>query len=255
MYNFMVLRKENLYHELSTLVSSVSEYQGEELKLTKISRNEMGVYLCIASNSVPPAVSKRIFINVHFSPVIHVPNQLVGAPLGTDVGLECFVEASPKSINYWVKDNGRQDWVLREVNINRIRIHVTLGFRFELILLYLSEDLGIYDNVLAGEGVISIVLVLVYYICILVLVYGCRGQLVTGTLDATVILKGLQGKGGDAFRPEPVSGLIEGFLTEDLRESPPPPSSRNPSIGEDKNDAAIILLRRGSWEWLSRSDS
>lgn len=37
-------------------------------------------------------------------PVIHVPNQLVGAPLGTDVVLECFVEASPMSINYWVKD-------------------------------------------------------------------------------------------------------------------------------------------------------
>ncbi|XP_026300928.1 lachesin-like isoform X2 [Apis mellifera] len=86
-------------------VSGVSEYQGEELKLTKISRNEMGVYLCIASNGVPPAVSKRIFINVHFSPVIRVPNQLVGAPLSTDVVLECFVEASPKSINYWVKDN------------------------------------------------------------------------------------------------------------------------------------------------------
>ncbi|KAK1117097.1 hypothetical protein K0M31_017019 [Melipona bicolor] len=86
-------------------VTSVSEYHGEELKLTKISRNEMGVYLCIAINGVPPAVSKRISINVHFSPVIHVPNQLVGAPLGTDVVLECFVEASPKSINYWVKDN------------------------------------------------------------------------------------------------------------------------------------------------------
>ena len=41
------------------------------------------------------------------SPVIRVPNQLVGAPLSTDVVLECFVEASPKSINYWVKDNGK----------------------------------------------------------------------------------------------------------------------------------------------------
>ncbi|KAG5308270.1 LACH protein, partial [Acromyrmex insinuator] len=81
-----------------------SEFLGEELKLTKISRTEMGVYLCIASNGVPPAVSKRIYINVHFPPVIQVPNQLVGAPLGTDVVLECFVEASPMSINYWVKD-------------------------------------------------------------------------------------------------------------------------------------------------------
>ena len=32
-----------------------------------------------------------------------MPNQLVGAPLGTDVTLECFVEASPKAINYWVR--------------------------------------------------------------------------------------------------------------------------------------------------------
>ena len=51
-----------------TLMSSAvpqSEFLGEELKLTKISRNEMGVYLCIASNGVPPAVSKRIYINVH----------------------------------------------------------------------------------------------------------------------------------------------------------------------------------------------
>lgn len=40
-------------------------------------------------------------------PVIQVPNQLVGAPLGTDVQIECHVEASPKSINYWIKDTGK----------------------------------------------------------------------------------------------------------------------------------------------------
>ncbi|XP_015181634.1 PREDICTED: lachesin-like isoform X2 [Polistes dominula] len=85
--------------------SHVSEViHGEELKLTKISRTEMGIYLCIASNGVPPTISKRISINVHFPPSIHVPNQLVGAPLGTDVVLECYVEASPMSINYWVKE-------------------------------------------------------------------------------------------------------------------------------------------------------
>ena len=41
------------------------------------------------------------------NPVIQVPNQLVGAPLATDVALECYVEASPKSINYWVRDTGK----------------------------------------------------------------------------------------------------------------------------------------------------
>ncbi|XP_059049728.1 lachesin-like [Achroia grisella] len=86
--------------------SKMHTYQGEVLKLTKISRSEMGTYLCIASNGVPPTVSKRIHISVHFHPVIQVPNQLVGAPLATDVTLECYVESSPKSINYWVKDPG-----------------------------------------------------------------------------------------------------------------------------------------------------
>nr|CAD7571322.1 unnamed protein product [Timema californicum] len=87
---------------------SVSSYQGEILKLAKITRSEMGAYLCIASNNVPPTVSKRIMVNVHFHPVIQVPNQLVGAPLGTDVTIECYVEASPKSINYWIRDSDHE---------------------------------------------------------------------------------------------------------------------------------------------------
>ncbi|XP_047118293.1 lachesin-like [Schistocerca piceifrons] len=90
----------------SGIKTRVPIYQGEVLKLTKVSRSEMGAYLCIASNGVPPSVSKRVMVNVHFHPVIQVPNQLVGAPLGTDVTLECNVEASPTSINYWVRDTG-----------------------------------------------------------------------------------------------------------------------------------------------------
>ncbi|XP_047985661.1 lachesin-like isoform X2 [Leguminivora glycinivorella] len=85
--------------------NKVNMYKEEVLTLSKVSRSDMGAYLCIASNGVPPTVSKRILIKVHFHPVIQVPNQLVGAPLGTDVTLECYVESSPKSINYWVRDS------------------------------------------------------------------------------------------------------------------------------------------------------
>ncbi|KAK3858346.1 hypothetical protein Pcinc_035463 [Petrolisthes cinctipes] len=62
----------------------------------------MGAYLCIASNGVPPSVSKRITLDVEFPPQIHVPNQLVGVPTGDNVTIECFVEAFPKAISYWV---------------------------------------------------------------------------------------------------------------------------------------------------------
>ncbi|KAF6216022.1 hypothetical protein GE061_000359 [Apolygus lucorum] len=43
---------------------SVSEWEGNTLELTRISRLDMGAYLCIASNGVPPSVSKRIRLNV-----------------------------------------------------------------------------------------------------------------------------------------------------------------------------------------------
>lgn len=40
------------------------------------------------------------------APAIKVPNQLLGTPLNTDVQLECYVEAFPNTINYWVKNRG-----------------------------------------------------------------------------------------------------------------------------------------------------
>ncbi|BES91430.1 Cell adhesion molecule [Nesidiocoris tenuis] len=43
---------------------SVPEWEGNTLELTRISRLDMGAYLCIASNGVPPSVSKRIRLSV-----------------------------------------------------------------------------------------------------------------------------------------------------------------------------------------------
>ncbi|CAH0381084.1 unnamed protein product [Bemisia tabaci] len=85
--------------------ATVENFSGEALTLVRADRRQMGAYLCIASNDVPPAVSKRITLYVTFAPVIKVPNQLLGAPLNTDVTLECNVEAFPNTVNYWVRDN------------------------------------------------------------------------------------------------------------------------------------------------------
>ncbi|XP_046399090.1 lachesin-like isoform X1 [Ischnura elegans] len=85
--------------------SKVTVYEGDQLALTRIGRSEMGAYLCIATNGVPPSVSKRIIVDVEFSPMIWVPNQLVGAPAGTDVTIECHTEAYPRAISYWIYDS------------------------------------------------------------------------------------------------------------------------------------------------------
>lgn len=49
----------------------------------------------------------KLFSNFSVHPLIQVPNQLVGAPVGTDVTLVCNAEASPKAINYWQRENGK----------------------------------------------------------------------------------------------------------------------------------------------------
>ncbi|CAB3250705.1 unnamed protein product [Arctia plantaginis] len=85
---------------------SVSVVDGETMTITKVSRLHMGAYLCIASNGVPPSISKRIMLMVQFPPMLSIPNQLEGAYIGQDVTLECHTEAYPSSINYWTTDRG-----------------------------------------------------------------------------------------------------------------------------------------------------
>ncbi|XP_071051638.1 lachesin-like [Onthophagus taurus] len=80
--------------------------EGSIFNITRVNRLHMGPYLCIASNGVPPSVSKRISLIVHFPPMIWIQNQLVGAMIAQEITLECHSEAYPKSINYWTKDGG-----------------------------------------------------------------------------------------------------------------------------------------------------
>ncbi|XP_068917268.1 lachesin-like isoform X5 [Tenebrio molitor] len=118
--------------------------EGEMLTLTKVTRSEMGAYLCIAANGVPPSVSKRMMLHVHFHPLIQVPNQLVGAPVNTDVTLQCHVEASPKAINYWTRESGEMiitndKYYMTEINNSYYSVQMKLVIR-----RFHKSDLGGY---------------------------------------------------------------------------------------------------------------
>lgn len=54
---------DNYENYASSFVEETIE--GEHLNLTRVTRNHMGAYLCIAYNGVPPPVSKRIVLKVH----------------------------------------------------------------------------------------------------------------------------------------------------------------------------------------------
>ena len=40
-------------------------HRGEVLQLHKVRRRDMGAFMCIASNNVPPTVSRRVSLSVN----------------------------------------------------------------------------------------------------------------------------------------------------------------------------------------------
>ncbi|XP_065165837.1 lachesin-like isoform X2 [Atheta coriaria] len=109
-------------------------FDGDTLVLTNIQRADMGAYLCIASNGVPPSVSKRFSVRVHFHPLIRVSNQLVAAPVASDVLVQCYVEASPRAMNHWTRDTGEKlipsdKYAMEETVINEYSLLMNLTIR------------------------------------------------------------------------------------------------------------------------------
>ncbi|EEC18113.1 lachesin, putative, partial [Ixodes scapularis] len=116
----------------------------DELSVTKVSRLHMGPYLCIASNGVPSPVSRRILVQVHFPPMIWIPNQLIGAPLGGEVMMDCNTEAFPMSINYWTLEGG--DLIADSSKYSLIRIENVYKVHMRLrIRRIVPEDFGAYS--------------------------------------------------------------------------------------------------------------
>ena len=64
--------------------------------------------------------------------MITVSNQLVGAPLGTDVTIDCQIEAHPRAINYWIFGDGILASANKhgnETSENSYRTHMKLTVR------------------------------------------------------------------------------------------------------------------------------
>ncbi|XP_070069359.1 protein amalgam [Drosophila takahashii] len=120
--------------------------EGERLVLTNVHRTDMGGYNCIASNGIPPSVSKRFDVYVNFSPTIKAINQLVGAPVEREVTLECIVEVYPKPLNGWYRNEGNvklhngHKYNVSEEMINLYTWHLNLTIRH-----LTKSDFGTYS--------------------------------------------------------------------------------------------------------------
>ncbi|XP_072398449.1 uncharacterized protein [Diabrotica undecimpunctata] len=80
---------------------------GPNLSIPRITRDHMGIYVCIADNGVPPQANKTYLIEVHFPPLVRISNQNVAAANGSTAVLECETEAFPEPLRYWERSDGR----------------------------------------------------------------------------------------------------------------------------------------------------
>ncbi|XP_071537618.1 protein amalgam-like isoform X3 [Panulirus ornatus] len=78
------------------------------LSFQSVTRADMGHYLCIANNSVPPSVSKRMVLNVRYrEPAVYVSHQMIGVYRGDDVAINCTVTAYPRPVVFWQDNTGK----------------------------------------------------------------------------------------------------------------------------------------------------
>ncbi|KAJ8986202.1 hypothetical protein NQ317_009908 [Molorchus minor] len=71
------------------------------------------------------------FVLILVHPLIRVSNQLVAAPITSDVHVQCYVEASPKAMNHWMRDNGEklipsEKYIVEESVINDYSLQMNL---------------------------------------------------------------------------------------------------------------------------------
>ncbi|XP_055637998.1 lachesin-like isoform X2 [Toxorhynchites rutilus septentrionalis] len=130
--------------------SGITTHDGSVLNIYNIQRHNAGAYHCIASNGVSPTVSKRIMVTVDFPPIVRVPIRQFTTEIGQKATLECFIEAHPDPIAYWMKAKG--EIILPGVsevkqfaeNIYKVTMQIAIH-------LQKASDFGIYKCVAKNE--------------------------------------------------------------------------------------------------------
>ena len=104
----------------------------------------MGAYMCIASNGVPPSVSKRIMLGIEFPPMMWVPAQQTSAERGASIVFTCFVESHPEALTFWEHD-GRMIQPGSRFAISTVRGSLSYKLEMKLVITDLRErDFGLY---------------------------------------------------------------------------------------------------------------
>lgn len=103
------------YH--SGIAKEIEKLRGMKTIHLYIHKDSPSEFECVADNSIPPTVSKKIYLNIQFAPQIKFQNTKVFQKVGERVIFDCNVNSNPKAKIYWYK--------------NQIRIHESSKYILE----------------------------------------------------------------------------------------------------------------------------
>lgn len=82
-------------------------FNGTILKINDISKQDRGIYYCIADNGIGQPDQRTVNFEVEFPPKISAPRPRVAQALEYDIELECKVEGFPAPQVSWYKDGNQ----------------------------------------------------------------------------------------------------------------------------------------------------
>lgn len=154
------------WYRRSLLETDSKEYlntMGETLVIPDIKRYHSGMYICLANNDVPPAVTRQMEIKVQYPPVVKVLNTRLGQSLGKETILDCSVTSYPRAKVEWMKN----DVVIDHSHKYRLELYPAEFDSYTLSLLIQSVnsyDYGDYTCVASNRmGIARATMVLYEY--------------------------------------------------------------------------------------------
>jgi len=109
----------------------IEMYRGHKTIELFVEANTPSELECVADNSIPPTVSKKIYLNIQQPPQAQFMNNKVYQALGETVIFDCNVKSNPVANIYWFKNNSRiyeskkYRFEVLENNFYRLFVHVS----------------------------------------------------------------------------------------------------------------------------------
>lgn len=125
--------------------------EGEILVIHNVSRFCDGVYQCVASNDVPPAVEMETKVIVEFQPEVTMVNTRQSQAKGKMTILMCYVTAFPQALSYW-RYHGQEVPTSERIKVEIYPESKPHTISLRLRMLNISEsDYGEYECVASNK--------------------------------------------------------------------------------------------------------